>query len=207
MDKLTSKQQLIINRMEPLVKAAPWVMRVTERKEFTGPVFEICERILTEASKSAADAQQMSLLPEAKRTKLKEWGRIYNGHMRVCLPAIRNIMIGMTDDQDHPLETNILLGDKISFRGNIPMGETAGGKLSLLFRLHPQVRSLERVELMAWRIERFTREETMYWLAKVSISSYGKRSVEWAKSGLRLMLAGQQHDLKEVNQLLEQLRK
>ena len=66
----------------------------------------------------------------------------------------------------------------------------------------------ERIgELMAWRIERFSREETLYWLTKTTMQTYGARSVEWAKSGLRLMLAGQQKDEDEVDRLLEQLRK
>ena len=83
-----------------------------------------------------------------------------------------------------------------------------GAKLALLFKLHGQIRSDERLELMAWRIERFGREETMYWLGKVSVESfYGKRGIEWAKSGLRLMLAGQQKDGAEVTRMLEALRK
>ena len=61
---------------------------------------------------------------------------------------------------------------------------------------------------MVWRIERFSREETTYWLSKVSVESfYGKCGIEWAKSGLRLMLAGQQKDGAEVEALLEKLRK
>ena len=60
---------------------------------------------------------------------------------------------------------------------------------------------------MAWRIERFSREETLYWLGKVSIPSYGRRGIEWAKSGLRLMLAGQQKDEAAVEELLQKLRK
>ena len=47
----------------------------------------------------------------------------------------------------------------------------------------------------------------MYWLTKTTMQTYGARSVEWAKSGLRLMLAGQQKDEDEVDRLLEQLRK
>ena len=82
-----------------------------------------------------------------------------------------------------------------------------GAKLALLFRLHPRVNSQKRIELMAWRIERFSREETLYWLTKTTMQTYGARSVEWAKSGLRLMLAGQQKDEDEVDRLLEQLRK
>jgi len=153
------------------------------------------------------DAQQLTLLPVAKRTKLKEWGKMFNGNLRACLPAIRSMMNGAMDDQGRPLEIASLLDDKISFRGQIPLDETTGGKLSLLFRLQGLVRDIGRAELMAWRIARFSREETMYWFTRVSTSAYGKRSVEWAKSGLRVMLAGQQNDKEEVQRLLEQLRK
>ena len=207
MAELTSKQQDVIERMQPLENDAPWILRVTEWKKVTGPVLEICERLPTELSKAAMDTQQLSIIPETKRTKLKEWGRMFNGNLRACLPAIRSMMAGMIDNPCRPLEVQILLDDQIRFRGKIPLDETTGGKLSLLFRLHPQIRRIERAELMAWRIARFSREETMYWLTKVSVSAYGKRSVEWAKSGLRLMLAGQQHDIEEVNRLLMQLRK
>ena len=100
-----------------------------------------------------------------------------------------------------------LIDDKTAFRGNIPLDRTVGTKIALLFKLHPQIRNESRVELLAWRIERFTFEESMYWLGKVSIPTYGKRSVEWAKSGLRLMLAGQSKDQKEIDELLDKLRK
>ena len=204
MVKLNKKQQSVVNQMQPLLKTAPWIIRVTERKEFTGPVLEICERTL---ATTTTDAKKSTTTLTTKRTKLKEWGRLYNGHLRVSLPALRNMLMNVTDEQGRSLGLQLLFDNEIAYRGQIPLDETIGGKLSLLFRLHPQVRSIERVELMAWRIERFSREETMYWLSKVSISSYGKRSVEWAKSGLRLMLAGQQRDKSEVQRLIEYLRK
>ena len=37
--------------------------------------------------------------------------------------------------------------------------------------------------------------------------AYGKRGMEWAKSGLRLMLAGQNKDQAEIDDLLDRLRK
>jgi len=114
----------------------------------------------------------------------------------------------VTDLAGRPLELQELIDDKIEFRGQIPLDEIAGSKLALLFKLHPQVRDDNRIELMAWRIERFSREETLYWLSKVSIEGlYGKRGIEWAKSGLRLMLAGQQRDIEVVDKLLQQLRR
>ena len=194
---MTAKQLAVKDKADRMLTTAPFILRITERKDFTGPLCEICERNATN-----------NTTPSGKQTtKLKELGRIYNGHLRVCLPAIRCIMSGMTDEQGVPMAMHLLLDEKVTYRGRIPLDETAGGKLALLFRLHPLVRDDNRVELMAWRIERFSREETMYWLTKVSIPTYGKRSVEWAKSGLRLMLAGQQKDTKEVISMLELLRK
>lgn len=205
---LSSMQRQVVEQMQPLLKTAPWIMRVTERKEFTGPVLEICERIPVEAVRETNDPQTMLFEKKINsRTKLKDWGRLYNGNLRACLPAVRSMMMGMTDKQGHPLDIHLLLNGQIVYRGQIPLDETIGGKLSLLFRLHARVRDRNRAELMAWRIARFTREETLYWLTKVSISAYGKRSVEWAKSGLRLMLAGQQKDKEEIQWLLKQLRK
>ena len=100
-----------------------------------------------------------------------------------------------------------LLDDKMEYRGHIPLSEATGAKLALLFKLHPRVRSQERIELMAWRIGRFTREEALYWVGKVTISAYGQRGVEWAKSGLRLLLAGQQKDIKAIREMLDKVRK
>lgn len=192
MAELTEKQRQVQEQMWPMLKMAPWILRVTERKEFTGPVLEVCERRATEKG----------------ATKLWEYGRIYNGTLRTCRAAIRYMMSEVTDSAGRPLGIQTLLDGPIAYRGQIPLDSVTGAKLALLAKLHPQVRSQERIELMAWRIERFSREETMYWLSKVSVESfYGRRGIEWAKSGLRLMLAGQQKDGKEVQRLLDALRR
>lgn len=192
MAELTAKQLQVQENMKSMLKTAPWILRIAEQKKYTGPVLEICERRATEAGK----------------TKLWEYGRIFNGNFRTCKVAIRYMMSQVTDNAGRPLGLQEFIDSKVAYRGQIPLDEVTGAKLALLFKLHGQVRSPERIELMAWRIERFSREETMYWLSKVSVESfYGKRGIEWAKSGLRLMLAGQQKDGKEVQRLLEALRK
>lgn len=189
--ELTSKQKRIVNEMQEELKTCNWVLRIGERKKFTGPVLTICERENTESG----------------MTRLKEHGGIYNGTLRTCKPAIRYMLSQMLDSNGRALGIQELIDDTIAFRGQIPLEETIGAKLALLFKLHPRVRDQARIELMAWRIERMTREEAFYWFTKVSIPTYGKRGIEWAKSGLRLMLAGQQKDEKEVKDLLERLRK
>ncbi len=188
---LTKKQEEIIYNMQSSLKEAPWILRVTERKDFTGPMLEICERQYTDSGK----------------TRLKEYGRIYNGTLRTCRPAIRYMLSQELDSMGRSAGLHELIDEKTEYRGQIPLRDEIGAKLALLFKLHPQVRSQERIELMAWRIERFTREEALYWVGKVSIPVYGKRGIEWAKSGLRLMLAGQQKDEEAVRELLEKLRK
>lgn len=191
MTTLSNKQQAVVANIQPLLKTSPWILRVTERKGYTGPLLEVCERTATDTG----------------TTRLKEYGRIYNGTLRTCNDAICLMMSQMLDDLGRPLGIHELIDDKIVYRGNIPLDVPTGAKLALLFKLHPQIRSQERIELMAWRIERFSREETLYWLGKISIPTYGQRGIEWAKSGLRLMLAGQQRDGEDVAKLLEQLRK
>ena len=188
---LTRKQREVIDDMQPVLKDAPWILRVSEQKKFTGPMLEICERQNTDSGK----------------TKLKEYGRIYNGTLRTCKRAICYMLSQELDQVGRPAGLQELIDDKIEYRGHIPLHDEIGAKLALLFKLHPVVRSQDRIELMAWRIERFTREEALYWVAKVSIPVYGQRGIEWAKSGLRLMLAGQQKDEEAVRELLEQLRK
>ncbi len=206
---MNAKQKLIERQLVEEAANCTWVLRVSEQRQYTGPVLTVCERIPTgEPEFVNTDQLVMALdVPKRPRTKLKEWGRIFNGHLRVCLPAIREIVTGIQDEEGKPLEVAALLDDRLEFRGKLPLDETSGTKLALLFRLHGLVRKDNRTELMAWRIARFSREEAMYWFAKTTVSAYGKSSVNWAKAGLRVMLAGQQNNPVEVDRLLEQLRK
>ena len=52
MAELTAKQLRIQNEMQPMLKTAPWILRITERKECTGAVLEVCERRPTESGKT-----------------------------------------------------------------------------------------------------------------------------------------------------------
>lgn len=191
MENLTKRQREVVRNMKDMVSTAPWILRITESKKVSGPVLVISERYSEESG----------------TTKLREYGRIYNGDLKACRNAIHYMMSQVCDDLGRPLGVQELIDDKTAFRGNIPLDRTAGAKIALLFKLHPQVRNESRVELMAWRIERFTFEESMYWLGKVSIPTYGERSMGWARSGLQLMLAGQSKDQKEIDELLDKLRK
>ncbi|KAA3635365.1 MAG: hypothetical protein DWP92_11165 [Armatimonadetes bacterium] len=81
-----------------------------------------------------------------------------------------------------------LQGRSITFRGNLPLDEGTGAKLALLFRLQERVKDLDRVELMARRIDNFTTEEATYWLSR--ILHFNKPSNRWAVAGMRIMLGG-----------------
>lgn len=191
MAELNAKQQRIIQTAQPLVKGSPWVLRITERKEYTGPVLVISERRNVEHG----------------TTKLYEYGCIYSTALRACKRAICIMLSQVTDHAGRFLSLQELLDDKISYRGNLPLSEPIGAKLALLAKLHPQVHRADRLELMAWRIERLSREESLYWLTKLVVPTYGRQGIEWAKSGLRVMLSGRNADKKIIQTLLEQLRK
>lgn len=68
----------------------------------------------------------------------------------------------------------------------------AGAKLSLIFRLQERILDMDRVELIARRAQRFSREEAVYWLTRAT--QYGDAANRWAQAGLRLMLGGQPGD-------------
>ena len=82
MGAIASKQQAVVNRMQESLLSSTWILRISEQKKYTGPVLTICEKIPTDGAKTAMDSQQLTLLPVAKRTKLKEWGMMFNGNLR-----------------------------------------------------------------------------------------------------------------------------
>ena len=62
----------------------------------------------------------------------------------------------------------------------------------------------DRVELIARRVDRFTREEAAYWYSR--ITSFGDTANRWAAAGMKVMLAGQSRD-PNVAIMLEDLRR
>jgi len=96
-----------------------------------------------------------------------------------------------------------LTQEGLKLRLSLPLDEGAGAKLALLFRLQERVPDLDRVELIARRVARFTREEAAYWLSRTT--SFGADANRWALSGLRVMLGGQPKD-PSVQRMLERLR-
>ena len=94
-------------------------------------------------------------------------------------------------------------GKRIDFRGNLPLDEEAGCKLSLIFKLQERIKELDRVELIARRVDRFTREEAAYWYSRMT--SFGEAANRWAAAGMKVMLAGQPHD-PHIEKMIEEMR-
>lgn len=185
------------HRIKPLLSHAPWILRVTEYRDKPGPVLVIRERFA--ASPDDQEGQG------AGRTTLKDRGLLYGQSLRRCLPVVRSIISRVCDAADVPLELHRYLDPKqITFRGNLPLDREAGAKLALLFKLQERIVEMDRVELIAWRVERFSREEAEYWLTR--ITQYGPAGNRWALSGMRIMLGGQPGD-KEIEHMLARVRK
>ncbi len=185
------------HRIQPLVKHAPWVLRVTEYKDKPVPVLVVKERFSPEEEAPGNG--------NAKKMVLRDRGLLYGQPLRRCLPVIRTIIGGVCDDAEIPLELHRFLGNgRITFRGNLPLDEEAGAKLSLIFKLQERLKDMDRVELIARRVERFSREEAAYWLTRVT--QYGSAASRWARSGMRTMLGGRPGD-KAVLNMLEKLRR
>ncbi|MCL6517716.1 hypothetical protein [Alicyclobacillus sp.] len=135
---------------------------------------------------------------------MKERGYLYGQALRRCRPVLRRILAQVSDESGVPFELNRFTGERrITFRGNLPLDAEAGSKLALLFKLQERLTDMDRVELMAWRIERFTAEEAAYWLTR--ITQFGEAPNRWAQAGLRLLLGGQPGDPMVLN-MLQQLR-
>lgn len=179
------------------LKKAPWVLRVTEHNDKPIPVFLTKQRILPDQRSDADDLI-------APRSILLERGLLYGPSQLRCLPIIRTILTRVSDPAGIPLELNQFLnGKRISFRGNLPLDEEAGCKLALLFKLQERVKALDRVELIARRVDRFTREEAAYWYSRMT--SFGHAANRWAMAGMKIMLSGQPGD-PNVPTMLEELQ-
>lgn len=184
-------------RVKPEIISAPWVLRITDHKDKPAPVFIIKERILPDQRTDADDLV-------APRSILKERGLLYGPQQVRCLPVLRTILTRIHDYQGVALELQQYLnGSRITFRGNLPLDAEAGYKMALIFKLQERIKELDRVELIARRVDRFTREEAGYWYSRMT--TYGDAANRWAAAGMKMMLAGHPKD-KNVEQMLEDLR-
>ncbi len=185
------------NRIAPLVGDAPWVLRVTEHKDRPVPTVVVKERSQRDGN-SDPNA-------DATRTALRDVGLIYGPSLRRCLPVMRSIVQRVCDPAGIPLELQRFFANgQIVFRGNLPLDGEAGPKLALIFKLQERVLDLDRVELIARRVERFSREEAQYWLTRTT--QYSKEANRWAQSGMRIVLGGQPGD-KAIQRMLERMQR
>jgi len=190
-------EQNLRQRIRPFAEHSPWVLRITGHKDKPAPVFIVKKRL-------SHDGDVKANSKPAGRPYLKEQGLLYGQSLRRCLPVIRAISGRVCDNAGIPLELHRFFNNgRITFRGNLPLDEEAGVKLSLIFKLQERVKDMDRVELIARRVERFSREEAVYWLTRAT--QYGPEGNRWALAGMRVMLGGQPED-KAVLRMLEKLR-
>jgi hypothetical protein len=186
-----------IRYVKPSLPQAQWLLRITEHADKPPPVFILKERVLP-------NGNYVDQVGNVEQARLEERGLIYGQPQRRCLPVLREIVRQVKNESGVPLELDrILTGKRISFRGNLPLNEEVGYKLGLIFKLRERVQEMDRVELIARRVDRFTREEAAYWYSR--ITNFGEPANRWARAGMRLMLGGQPGD-PAVEKMLEELR-
>jgi hypothetical protein len=175
-------------RLASLWRRAPYMLRVTEWKDLPVPVLAVKER---HGGGPSEDNSQISLpLNGQHRSRLVERGHMAGEALRRSLPIMRGIVGGVCDDAGVPAGVErYLTQEGMKLRLSLPLDEEAGAKLALIFRLQERVMGVDRVELIARRVSRFTREEAAYWLSRTT--SFGPDANRWALSGLRIMLGGQ----------------
>lgn len=187
------------HKIKPYLQEYPWSIRITVHKGKPVPVLVVKERFTDNKD-----------LPRNKNNKatatiLKDRGLIYGQSLRRCMPVIRTIVSKVCNPAGIPFDLQSFFpGGRMFFRGNLPLDEEAGSKLALIFKLQQRIIDMDRVEFLAWRVERFSREEAVYWLTR--ITQYGPTSGRWAQSGMRIMLGGQPGD-KEITKMLGRLRR
>ena len=190
------------NLLGAMWRTTPFVLRITEWKDLPVPVLVVKER--QQLGRPNRDKDTTEEPDGDTRGSLVERGHIAGGSLRRILPILRRILEPVCDEMGAPLELQKYLSQEgLKIRGNLPLDEEAGAKLSLIFRLQERVNDLDRVELIARRAARFTREEAAYWLSRMT--SFGPDANRWAISGLRILLGGTPKDPKGVERMLENL--
>jgi len=186
-------------RLAKLWPKAPYVLRFTDWKDYPAPVLVISERRRREEKGSGAgretDGEGGS---DASRTfasqgSLLERTHLYGETFTRVLPILRTLLAPVSDDAGVPLELDrYARREAVRFRGNLPLDDEAGTKLALVGKLTDRVKDPERVELIARRIARFSREEAAYWYSR--LFHFGPDAGRWAASGMKIVLGGEPGD-------------
>jgi hypothetical protein len=194
-----SQLEAMAKDLASLARRSPYMLRITRLKECDPPVLIVKERIAPEDRNDA----------RAKRSQRPisvDRGKLHGQLVRQCLPVLKHVVESVCDDSGVPLELERFMTPE-GLRlcdVNLPLDEEAGAKLALLFRLQDRISDGDRVELMGRRIDRFSREEAAYWLAKVTTPN--KDAQRWAVRGLRILLCGAEGNDPGILPMLEKLR-
>ncbi|MEI7670723.1 MAG: DUF7680 family protein [Syntrophales bacterium] len=197
-------QEHYLETLAPLWRKAPFVLRITTWKAVQGPVLVVKE--FREYTDKTNDAQPLLNLPDiGKKGSFVERGHLSGESLRRCLPILRKVVEGVSDKAGIPLDIHrCLTPEGLRMQANLPLNDDSGAKLALLFRLQERISDLNRVELIALRIARFTREEALYWHSRTT--TFGLDANRWAIAGLRILLGGQSQD-PAVEVMLARLRR
>jgi hypothetical protein len=181
-------------RLGALAKQAPFVLRVTRWHGLTGPVLAVKERMVRPQTPVTPDNSVVRTLRPQKTARLVERGHIAGEVLRRALPLLKSMLGRVRDENDVPLHLDRWMTiEGLRHTVTLPLDEEAGAKLAILFRLQERVADLDRVELIARRADRLTREEASYLLSRMT--RFDPASNRWATVGLRIMLGGQPNDL------------
>lgn len=200
MRKKTSKLKSAFDRkrFRKLYRSAPFALLVTEHKKFPIPILILKEREKVEGELSG-------------RFRNREF-RFYGDAMHRLLAdrLVARLVRGVLDPDEVPLELEkvlvpaVLNKEKLPIQ--IPLNEEAGMKLALLFSLGSPIKDIDRVELIARRLDRFSREEAGYWYSRIARLDKDLRSM--GVRGLRTILCGDgsKEDRPRIQRMLEKLR-
>lgn len=168
--------------LAPRALRSPWFLRLTEQAGKPSPVIQIKQRQELDHPLGTDPEYRVVL-----------GGLISGDQLRVCLGVFRAVIARVSTIDGVPLGLErYLQGDGLRLRGNLPIDDEAGVKMALISRLQERVVELDRVELMARRVSRFTREEAAYWYSRAT--NFGVDANRWALAGMRIMLGGQPAD-------------
>jgi hypothetical protein len=191
-------------RLAGLVRTWPFVLRIARWRDVTGPVLVVKERSARPQSPPIPEDDVVRALRPTSSAHLAERGHIAGEPQRRVLPVLKSILGRARDQAGVPLQLErwMTIGG-LRHPVSLPLDEEAGAKLAIIFRLHERIADLDRVELIARRVERLTREEANYLLSR--ITRFDPAANRWAIAGLRILLGGQPGD-PALKDLLNRLR-
>ena len=188
-ENVQNKLALLESKRLSLLDTCTWFMEVKENKD--GIQLIVQKKIIDDKGKG----------------QIIKFDALKSQAIYASQDVIYYMLSGILDDMGNSVGLQELVNGRITFRGRIPLDSIVGHKMALISILLQNVKLVPKMEVMAWRIERMTFEEVMYWLSKVTISSYGDGSKSWARIGLRVMLAGPTDRQENFDDILSKLRR